>query len=202
MAGAADALQEARDRARRADLADEIDVADVDAEFERGGGDQRLQLAALEPLLGVEPLLLGEAAVMRRHLLLAEPLGELARRPLGQPARVDEDQRRAVRLDQLGQAVVDLSQTSPDITASSGEVGNFEREIARATVAGVDDRAADRSLAPAAPTRNRATSSIGFCVADRPMRSRRRRTAQRAARATAPDARRACSARPRGSRRR
>ena len=65
VAGAPDPLQEARDRARRAELADQIDVADVDAELERGGRDQRLQLAALQPLLGVEPLLLGEAAVMR-----------------------------------------------------------------------------------------------------------------------------------------
>ena len=77
MAGAADALQEGRDRARRAELADEVDVADVDAELERGGGDQRLQLAGLEPLLGVEALLLGQAAVMGGDLVLAEPLGEL-----------------------------------------------------------------------------------------------------------------------------
>ena len=33
----------------------------------------------LQPLLGVEPLLLGEAAVMRGDLALAEPLGQLAR---------------------------------------------------------------------------------------------------------------------------
>ena len=65
MARAADALQEAGDRARRAELADEVDVADVDAELERCRGHQRLQLAVLQPLLGVEPLLLGEAAVMR-----------------------------------------------------------------------------------------------------------------------------------------
>ena len=80
MAGAADALQEARDRARRAELADQIDVADVDAELERGGRDQRLQLAALEPLLGVEPLFLGEAAVVRGDMLLAEPLRQLRAR--------------------------------------------------------------------------------------------------------------------------
>ena len=42
VAGAADPLQEAGDRARRAELADEVDVADVDAELERGGRDQRL----------------------------------------------------------------------------------------------------------------------------------------------------------------
>ena len=41
VAGAADALQEGRDRARRADLADQIDIADIDAELERRGRDQR-----------------------------------------------------------------------------------------------------------------------------------------------------------------
>ena len=55
VAGTADALQEGRDRARRADLADEIDVADVDAELERGGRHQRLEFAALQPLFGGEP---------------------------------------------------------------------------------------------------------------------------------------------------
>ena len=108
MSGAPDPLQEARDRARRADLADQIDVADVDAEFERGGGDQRLELAALQTLLGIEPLLLGQAAVMRGQLMLAQALGQLTRRPLGHAARVDEDQGRAMRLDQLGQPVIDL----------------------------------------------------------------------------------------------
>ena len=38
VAGAADALQEGRDAARRADLADEVDAADVDAQLQRGGG--------------------------------------------------------------------------------------------------------------------------------------------------------------------
>ena len=108
VARAADALQEGRDRARRAELADEIDLADVDAELERGGRHQRLQLAALETLLGVEPLLLGEAAVVRGDLVGAEALGELAGHALDHPARVDKDQRRAMRRDQLGQPVIDL----------------------------------------------------------------------------------------------
>jgi hypothetical protein len=41
VAGTARALQERRDGAWRGKLADEIDLADVDAEFERGGGHQR-----------------------------------------------------------------------------------------------------------------------------------------------------------------
>ena len=83
MAGAPDALQEARDRARRADLADQVDLADVDAELERGGRHQRLELAVLEPLLGVEPLLLGEAAVVRGHVRPRRA----ARTDAGSPAR-------------------------------------------------------------------------------------------------------------------
>ena len=72
MARAAGALQERRDRARRAELADELDVADVDAELERRRGDERLQLAALQPLLGVQPQLLRHAAVMRHHGSMAK----------------------------------------------------------------------------------------------------------------------------------
>ena len=96
MARASRALQERRDRARRAELADEVDVADVDAELERRGRDQDLELAVLQPLLGLEPQLLRHAAVMRHHVIGAEQLGQVARRALGHPARVDEDERRAV----------------------------------------------------------------------------------------------------------
>ena len=76
VARAADALQERRDPVRRAELADEIDVADVDAQFERRRRDERFQLAGLQPLLGLEPMLFREAAVMRRDGVLAEPLGQ------------------------------------------------------------------------------------------------------------------------------
>ena len=56
MTRAADPLEKTRDRARRTELADEVDVARIDAEFERGSGDKSLQLAVLKPLLGIEPL--------------------------------------------------------------------------------------------------------------------------------------------------
>ena len=103
MAGAADALQERRDAMRRSDLADEIDVADVDAELQRRRRDQRLELPVLQPRLGVQPLLLRQAAVMRGDRLFAEALAQLARDPLGHAPRVDEDERRPVRLDERGQ---------------------------------------------------------------------------------------------------
>ncbi len=49
---------------RRRDLADEVHVADVDAELERGRGHERLQLAGLQALLRVEAMLPREAAVV------------------------------------------------------------------------------------------------------------------------------------------
>jgi hypothetical protein len=43
--------RKAVDGARRAELAHQVDVADVDAEFQRTGRHQRFQFALLEPLL-------------------------------------------------------------------------------------------------------------------------------------------------------
>ena len=139
--GSPDPLQERRDRARRAELADQVDLADVDAELERGGRHQRLELAVLEPLLGVEALLLGQAAVVRGHVLGADPLRQLARHPLRHPAGIDEDQRGAMRLDQVRETLIDLL---PHLGRHHGferSVRNLEREIARAAVAGIDDGA-------------------------------------------------------------
>jgi hypothetical protein len=69
VAGAADALHGYGDGAGAADLADEVDVADVDAEFQRGGGDEDFDLAVFEALLGVEAQGAGERAVVRGDVL-------------------------------------------------------------------------------------------------------------------------------------
>src|SRR5258708_17341624 len=58
------------DAMRRGDLADEIDVTDVDAELQGGGGDERLQPAVLQARFGVEAFLLGETAVDRKSTRL------------------------------------------------------------------------------------------------------------------------------------
>ena len=57
------------------DLADEIDGADVDAELERGGGDEQFDLAGFELALGFEAKLAREAAVVRGDVFMAEALG-------------------------------------------------------------------------------------------------------------------------------
>ena len=95
----ADALQRDGDRSRRTDLADEIDRADVDAELERRGGDDRLELSGFQLLFGRQPQLARQAAVMREHRVFAKPLGQMVRHALGQPPRVDEDQRRLVLVE-------------------------------------------------------------------------------------------------------
>ncbi len=141
VARAADALEKSRDRARRAELANEVDVADVDAQFERRGRNERLELAGLEPLLRLEPMLLREAAVVRRHRVLAEPLREMARRALGEPARIHEHERRAVLTNQLGEPVVLLC---PDLVRHDRlerRGRQLEREVAPADMALVDHRA-------------------------------------------------------------
>ena len=51
VAGAADPLQAARDRARRLHLHDEVDRAHVDAELQRRGRDDGLERAGLQPVL-------------------------------------------------------------------------------------------------------------------------------------------------------
>ena len=108
MTGTADALQEGCDRTRRTDLTNEIDVADIDPELERGGRHQSLEFATLQPLFGGEPELLGHAAVMGGDGLFAKAVGELARDAFGHAPGVDEHQRRAVVLDELGQARVNV----------------------------------------------------------------------------------------------
>ena len=132
---------------------------------------------------------------------LAHALGKMMRDALGQPSRIHEDQRGAMLAGQLGDAVIDLV---PHFVAwrrrrvrwrGFPRRGRARRRWPVSTI----DRHADEPL----PVRNCATSSMGFCVAERPMRtgSRAGRVAP-AVRAKAPDARRACRRRRRESHRR
>ena len=115
VAGPADALQAPRHRAGRLDLDDQVDRTHVDAELERAGGDQALELAPLELVLDLEPPLARQRAVVGLHQLAAglgrRPSASAARfspssgqlveaggQPLGQAAGVDEDEGGAVLL--------------------------------------------------------------------------------------------------------
>ena len=168
MAGAADALQERRDAARRPDLAHEVDRADVDAEFERGGRDEGAQLAVLEPLLEAHPALLREAAVVARHVLLAEALRELVRDALREPPRVHEHEGRTVLRDQLGDAIVDLAPLLGRRDRPELAPRHLDREVDVALVAEVDDRAVRRAVGVDALA---ADEELGDLL-DRPLRGR------------------------------
>ena len=129
VARAPDALQEDRDAARRADLADQVDAADVDTEFERSRGHQRFELAVLELLFHVQATFAREAAVVAGDAFLAETVAQVVGDALGQGAGVYEHQRGVVLDDEIGEAVVDVV---PLLAGGDGfEVGGgrLNREI-------------------------------------------------------------------------
>ena len=100
--GAADALQQAARAFRRADIDDEIDVAPVDAEIERGGTDHRAQPAFGHRAFDLAALADIERAVMQRDgeaVVVDAP--QFLKNHLGLHAGVDEHQRGLVRLDLL-----------------------------------------------------------------------------------------------------
>ena len=140
VAGAPDALQQRVQRARRAQVDDEVDVSDVDAQLERRGGHHHRDRTRLESLLGFEADGAREAAVVGRHLALAEAGGELVGHAFDQASGVDEHQSGAVSGRQLDDAVVDLV---PHLVAGDGPEGlrrHLDRQVPLAPVPGIDDR--------------------------------------------------------------
>jgi len=142
VAGAPHPLEEGRDRARRADLAHELDGPHVDAELERRRRDQHAQLASAQPLLHAEPALLRKAPVMRRDLSLAEALLEQVGQALGEPARIHEHERRAVREHLRRDPVEDLAPLLARGNRLELALGHLDRDVERAAMADVDDLAA------------------------------------------------------------
>ena len=105
-------LAQAGDRAGEGDADRRVELADVDAQLERVGGDDREQLAGGQPRLDLAPLLRGVAAAVgrdpRRQLRLAARLQRFAGEALDQldpaPALEEADRPHAVG-DQLGEQV-------------------------------------------------------------------------------------------------
>ena len=193
VAGAADPLEPARDRLRRLDLDHEVDGAHVDAELERRRGDEARDPARLQVFLDQHPLLARQAAVVGARDFALGELVQAEREPLGEPAVVDEHDRRAVRLDQAQELGV---HRGPDRLAAvlGARVhhlavgGHRVRERAgRVELAQVLDRHDDlevellascphrRARIGRLPETKRPISASGRWVADRPMRCERLR---------------------------
>ena len=107
VAGAADALQAARHRARRRDLHHEVDGAHVDAELERRGGDDAGQRPGLERLLDLGAGLARERAVVCAGDGFVAELVEPQGQSLGHAPAVHEHDRGVVRMHQLEQLGVE-----------------------------------------------------------------------------------------------
>src|SRR5262249_9114948 len=146
VAAAADALEEGRDRAGRAELTHELDGAHVDPELERGGRDERAEIARAQSLLDAQAALLREAPVVGGDAALAEALLEQVRDALGEAARVDEDERRAVLAHVAGDRVEDLAPLLARGHRLEVAPGHLDRDVERAAVADVDDGAARRAV--------------------------------------------------------
>ena len=116
--GAADSLHQPGSALGRPDIDDEIDVAPVDAEVERGGADHAAQFARGHRVLDLATLGDVERAVMQRD---REPVvvhaPQVLEQHLGLAAGVDEDQRGLVGLDQF----VDLAERVARGVAGPGQ---------------------------------------------------------------------------------
>src|SRR5262245_9149183 len=137
----ADALEQRGNAMRRPDLADQIDMTDVDAELEPRRPDERLQRARPPTGLGNEATLFRKTPVMGGHDIVAEPLAEMTGETLRQAARVDEDQRRSVLADELGESIVVLLPHFVRHDGRERRAWNLHGEICRTTVSLVDDDA-------------------------------------------------------------
>ncbi len=167
VAGAPDPLQPGGDRPRRPDQAAELDGAHVDAELQRRGGHDDLEVARLQEALGPVAPLAREAAVVGRDALVAQALAEMQRHPLDQAARVDEHQRRLVLAGQGRDPIVELRPLFVRGHGAQLVLGHLDAQIEVAALADVDHR---RRSGRVPPTSSRDATSSGRTVADRPMR--------------------------------
>ena len=107
---------------------DEVDRGPIDAEIERRRGDDGAQASCCHRCLDLPALLDGKAAMMlpdRQIVVVEAP--QLVKREFGLGPRIDEDQRRAVRLDH----VVDIRQGMQRHMAGPGQVllGHENRDL-------------------------------------------------------------------------
>ena len=101
VASAPRALQSDRNRARRANLANQINRPDINSQFQRSRRHQRANFPGLEFSLDRQPPLARQTAVMRRDRVLSENRREMMADALGQSPRVHKNQSRAMLLNEV-----------------------------------------------------------------------------------------------------
>jgi hypothetical protein len=142
--GTPDPLQQPRTAFRRADIDHQVDVAPVDAEIERGRAHDRAQLALDHRAFDAAALRDVERAVMQRNRkVVVVHAPQLLEQKFRLAARVHEDQRGLVRLDEP----VDFTERVTRRVAGPGQVllGVEHRDIRLRTACAITRSA--RSLA-------------------------------------------------------
>ena len=129
VAGAPHPLEGHRDGARRAELAREVHRADVNPQFERGGGNDGANVSFLEPPLGLQPHLSGKAPVMGQDGVFRQPLAQHVGQALRHPAGVDEDEGGVVLLDERGDPVPDVLHDLVGGDRPELGIRNFHRQV-------------------------------------------------------------------------
>ncbi len=140
VSGATNALQANGNGTRRADLADEVDAADIDAELQRRGGDQRAYFSGFEFLFRGEAQLARQTSVVGSYRIASETFRQMMGDTLRQAPRVDEDQRRRMLPGELGDAVVNFAPHLIRGNRAKLAARNFDGDVHLALVADVYDR--------------------------------------------------------------
>src|SRR2546423_15717214 len=82
---------------------------------------------------------------MRGYVFITKSLAQMPRNSLSHASRVDEDERRLVFANKVGDAIVNLFPDFVGHQSLERRTRNFECEIEFATMTAVDDRAVRRS---------------------------------------------------------
>ena len=154
-------------------------------ELEGARGDERAQLARLEPLLEHEASLARQRAVVRQRDLLFGERVDARRHLLGLRAVVDEDERRARARGSARARAARPTSRSCRRRAARSSTGETTLRLHALDEPAVDDRRTGRKRSGSIgrrfptspdraprrhPPRKRAISSSGRCVAESPMR--------------------------------
>ena len=181
MTGSPDTLDAGRDARRGLYLQHQVDRAHVDAELERRGRDQAAKRPCLELVLDEHSLLARDRPVVGSHQVFAGELVDARRKAFGEASRVDEDDRRAMRLDELEQPRVDRGPDAVEIAAALLFGGqsrhvldrHLDAHLHRLEPAGVDDRHLAAGAAEESrdlfqrPLRRRQADALRLCLCDR-----------------------------------
>src|SRR5215472_7813876 len=139
VARAANALQGRGNGARRADLANQINAADVDAQFERSRSNEGADFTRLQFLLCGKAQLARQAAVVCGDRIFSQAFAKMMRHALGQSARIDKNKGGAVLRGQRSDTIVNFVPHFVGRHGAEFTSGNFDGEIQFAAMANLHD---------------------------------------------------------------